>query len=262
MTNQVQRSSPYAVQVENLTVSYNNFPAIKDINFSVPQGNIAGIVGPNGAGKSTLIKAIMGLLKYERGKIKIFDKTVKQVKPHIAYVPQQNNLDLSFPITVEETVMMGRYPYLSRFEKPSALDKSIVLDSLEQVHMIHKKDNQIGKLSGGERQRMFLARALAQKAKLLFLDEPFSAIDFTSEKIISDLLRSLTEDCKTIFVVHHDLKKAFEYFNLILLINQTLVAMGKTKEVLIPGNIEKAYEGKTTIFQEGGQDEDFLVVSE
>ncbi len=250
-----------AVSVENLTVSYHGYTAIKNISFTVSPGQINGIVGPNGAGKSTLIKAIMGLLKLEHGTIEIFEKPISQIRSQIAYVPQQNNIDLDFPISVSNTVMMGRYPYLPRFKRPTDQDKKAVAESLEMVKMSHKKNRQIGELSGGERQRMFLARALAQDAEIFFLDEPFSAIDFTSEQIITDLLRSLANKGRTIFVVYHDLKKAAKYFDCILLINQQLVAMGKVDEVLNPQNLEQAYQGKTTILQEDSQDEDILVVT-
>ncbi|OWZ85001.1 metal ABC transporter ATP-binding protein [Natranaerobius trueperi] len=256
----MENKTVFAVEVNDLTVSYDETTAIENISFKVPKGQITGVIGPNGAGKSTLIKAIMGLLKCKKGSIKVFESSIKKARSNIAYVPQQNDIDLSFPISVSETVMMGRYPYLKRFKGPSKTDKELVLDSLKKVKMDYKKDRQIGELSGGERQRVFLARALSQNAELFFLDEPFSAIDFTSEEIITNLLTSLASQGKTLFVVHHDLKKASKYFDSILLINKTLVAQGKAKEVLNPENLEKAYQGKTTILDE--QDEDILVVTE
>ncbi|ACB86351.1 metal ABC transporter ATP-binding protein [Natranaerobius thermophilus] len=254
-----------AVQVENLSVSYHEVSALNKVSFSVQQGQKIGILGPNGAGKSSLIKAIMGLTNYH-GKVKIFGKTVNESRSQIAYVPQQSNIDLTFPLSVEETVMMGRYPYLPKIKSPTKHDKEIVYHCIKQVGLTDKKTRQIGELSGGERQRMFLARALAQKARLFFLDEPFTGIDFTSEKMISNLLAELSEQGKTLFVVHHDLKRARQYFDYVILLNQNLIAAGKTEEVLQPHYLTEAYQGEAVIMQtdsEGGdqKNKDFLVVS-
>ena len=240
-----------AVSVNGVSVSYNGVPAIEKLTLQVPSGQIVGIIGPNGAGKTTLIKAIMGLVKLDTGSVRIFEGTVAQHKHRIAYVPQQNRIDLNFPVSVLDTVMMGRYPYIKRLRRPSPQDQQAVSKALATVGMAEHRQKQIGELSGGERQRVFLARALSQQAELFFLDEPFSAIDFTSEDIMVHILKNLASRGKTIFVVHHDLNKASRYFDTIILLNRQLVGWGKASEVLTPRMLSKAYQGQVAQLEEG-----------
>ncbi|HRE40666.1 MAG TPA: metal ABC transporter ATP-binding protein [Ignavibacteria bacterium] len=241
------------IKVKNLTVTYNRKPAIKGVNLTINNGKIIGIIGPNGAGKSTLIKGILGFLPIDTGEVKILGKNVSEVLKKISYIPQKEQFDWDFPISVYDVVVMGRYPYLSLFGHPSQNDKSIVLNSLEKVEMIKYKDTQIRNLSGGQQQRIFLARALAQQSDIYFMDEPFVGVDAKTEKAIFELIVELKKEGKTILIVHHDLSRIKEYFDEIILINQTLIAYGETEKVFTRENIEKTYSGQLTILQKVNQ---------
>lgn len=238
----------YTVEVRNLSVSYNGKKALENISFGVlPQQRLIGVIGPNGGGKSTLMKAMMGLIWYAKGEIRIWRQPVTRVCKKIAYVPQHKNVDLDFPVLVEDVVMMGRYPYLTWWGRPTTQDRELVALSLQQVGMWGLRKQQIGQLSGGQQQRVFLARALAQEADLLFLDEPFTGIDIASENIIINLLNELKEQGKTIFVVHHDLSKAESYFDSLLLLNRKLIAFGDTTDVFQVPKLRKAYSGSVAV---------------
>lgn len=241
------------ITVKNLTISYNKKPAIKGINLEVDEGSIIGILGPNGAGKSTLIKGILCLLPPETGEVKVFDKPVKESLKRIAYIPQKEQFDWDFPINVSEVVMMGRYPYISLFGRPDENDRLIVKEVLEKVEMSDNQFTQIRNLSGGQQQRIFLARALAQESDIYLLDEPFVGVDAKTEKAIFELIKELKEKNKTILIVHHDLSKVKEYFDKVILINQTLVAFGDTDKAFTPELINKAYGGRLTILQKAEQ---------
>ncbi|TCT14934.1 iron/zinc/copper transport system ATP-binding protein [Natranaerovirga pectinivora] len=236
------------VEVNNLSVSYDGEKVFENISFSMVSKQIIGIIGPNGAGKSTLMKAIMGLLEVDQGKIKVMDQPVIKMRKKIAYVPQRNNIDLDFPVTVEDVVMMGRYPHMTWWKMPSGKDRKIVEEALQQVEMLEYRHRQIGQLSGGQQQRVFLARALAQEAEILFLDEPFAAIDVISENMIMNLLKKLRDNGKTIFVVHHDLSKAESYFDSLILMKNKIIAYGKREEVFCIDNLCKAYDDMAAVF--------------
>lgn len=250
-------SSPI-VRVDNLSVSYYGEEALTNISFSANAQELIGIIGPNGAGKSTLIKAIMGLIPINHGKISIFEKNVSQVKKHIAYVPQRSQIDLDFPVLVEDVVVMGRYPHLKWWARPTRKDRQMARNCLDQVGMLPFSKRQIGELSGGQQQRVFIARALAQEADLFFLDEPFAGIDVTSEGIIINLLRELRNNGKTIFVVHHDLSKVDQYFDSLLLLNKKLVGFGKKDEVFEVERVRETYNGNIAVMP---NNEGVLVVS-
>ncbi|UMZ74259.1 metal ABC transporter ATP-binding protein [Natranaerofaba carboxydovora] len=235
-----------AVEVQDLCVSYYGNRVLDKINLDIPLKQIVGIVGPNGAGKSTLIKAAMGLIPIEEGKVRFFGQPASKSYKRVAYVPQHSDIDHSFPVTVQNVVMMGRYPYLSLMKRPDKKDYEAVNKSLEMVGLVNIKDKQIGELSGGQTQRVFLARALAQDSNLLFLDEPFVGIDITSEEIITGLLKELRNSGKTILVVHHDLSKADNFFDSVVLLNKCVIKYGSSEEVFKPDYLEKAYEGKVT----------------
>lgn len=242
-----------AITVKNLTVTYNKKPAIKGINLEIESGNIVGIIGPNGAGKSTLMKGILGLLPADTGEVKIFGNDIKDSLNRVAYIPQKEQFDWDFPINVFEVVMMGRYPYISRFGSPSSKDKVIVEKALEKVEMKNNAFTQISNLSGGQQQRIFLARALAQESDIYFFDEPFVGVDAKTEVAIFRLIKELKDEGKTIIIVHHDLGKIKEYFDKLILINQTLIAYGNTDEVFTADLIQKTYGGQLTILQKVNQ---------
>lgn len=233
-----------AVTVKNLTVSYGDKPVLRGVDLTVPRGSFAAIVGPNGAGKTTLLKTMLGLLKPLGGSVEI---STSGRRGAIGYVPQSDNLDRDFPISAYEVALMGRYPSLGWFRRPSAEDKRIALDCLRRVGMDALARRQIGELSGGQLQRVFLARALAQDAEIYFLDEPLKGVDALSERAIIDILRSLCADGKTVVMVHHDLKTVRDYFDRVSIIGHDFVASGSTDEVFSERNIGLAYQAEAAI---------------
>lgn len=240
------------IEVQQLTVSYNGNTAIEDISFSFPTGRLIGIIGPNGAGKSTLMKAMIGLIPLDRGTTLIEGKTIKQWRKRIAYVPQRNVIDWNFPITVRDTVLLGTYPMLKIFRRPRAAEKEWAMHCLERVGMQRYAKRQIAQLSGGQQQRVFLARALAQKAEVLFLDEPFVGIDIASEQRIISILKELRDEGKTVFVVHHDITKVTEYFDDLILLNKKLIKAGSVYEVARPEILADAYNIGRELFLQAG----------
>jgi manganese/zinc/iron transport system ATP- binding protein len=237
------------ITVKNLTISYHKKPAIKGISLNLEPGRVIGIIGPNGAGKSTLLKGILGLLPFDTGEVKIFGKDINESRKQISYIPQREQFDWDFPINVEDVVMMGRYAHLPVIGFPKQKDRDIVQSVLKKVEMDKYSARQIRNLSGGQQQRIFLARALAQESTIYFLDEPFVGVDAKTEKAIFNLMRELKDQGKTILVVHHDLGKVVEYFDKTIMINQTLVAYGDTKDVFTADIINKTYGGRLTILQ-------------
>ncbi len=231
----------YTIEVNNLNVSYFGNKALKDISFSFDTGNLIGVIGPNGAGKSTLIKAMLHLIPIESGNTTINDQPIKQIRHKIAYVPQRSNIDWDFPITVIDTVLLGTYPNLKLFRRPGKVEKEWAHHCLEKVGMQDYYKRQIAELSGGQQQRVFLARALAQKADLFFLDEPFVGIDVASEKMIIQVLQDLRDQGHTVMVVHHDLSKVEAYFDELILLNKEVIESGPVQKVIQPETMTKAY---------------------
>ena len=239
-----------ALQVHQLSVNYDKTPVLWDITLSVPSGNLVGIIGPNGAGKSTFIKAAMGLIPTISGKVDFFGKSLKEVRSHIAYVPQRETVDWDFPITVRDLVLMGRYGTLGLFRWPRQADWAAADHYLDIVGMLQYKDRQISQLSGGQQQRVFIARALLQEADIYFMDEPFSGIDLATETIIMNILRELKAKGKTVFVVHHDLSTIESYFDWIIMLNMRLVACGSVPETFNPQNLNATYGKNYALFDE------------
>lgn len=241
-----------ALQVENLSVSYRGNLAIDNINFTIKQGNLVGIIGPNGAGKSTLIKAILQLIKSDCGTVKIFNDDLKNVRQKLAYVPQRTQIDWDFPITVIDTVLIGTYPKLGIWRRPKRSEKDWAYECLQQVGMENYAKKQIGELSGGQQQRIFLARALAQRADIFFLDEPFVGIDIASEGTIIKILKQLRNEGKTIFVIHHDLTNVKKYFDKVILLNKQLIKYGPVAEVFIKEYLTATFKAEYSIMKEVG----------
>ncbi len=237
----------YALAVYNLTVAYNNKPALWNLNVSIPEKTLLAVVGPNGAGKTTFIKSILGLIQPIAGHIHIFGKSYVHNYQYIAYIPQRSTVDWDFPITVFEVVLMGRYGHLGWMQKPRQEDKDRVWDALASVGLTPYAHMPIGQLSGGQQQRGFLARALVQDASIYLLDEPFIGVDIKTEQVIIALLKSLRDAGKTIIVVHHDLHTVREYFDTVLLLNRTCIAYGSVNTVLTPKYVCATY-GEQRIF--------------
>lgn len=239
----------YAVEVDGLSVSYFETIALEQLSVRFTTEQLVGIIGPNGAGKSTFIKAIMGLIPSESTTISLLGQSTKQARTRVAYVPQRSAIDWDFPIRVLDAVLIGCYPKLGLFKRPRKQHRLLALSCLERVGMQDYANRQIGELSGGQQQRVFLARALAQEAELLLLDEPFVGVDAASERVIIDLLRTLRDEGKTIIVVHHDLSKAADYFDTLLLLNQRMIAVGPPADVLHAKTIEGAYGNPLAFLQ-------------
>lgn len=237
------------LEIKGLNVSYEKKTVLTNIYLTFESGKLYGLVGPNGAGKSTLFKAILNLLKPDSGQITINDDSVLFYKKHIAYVPQKDELDWSFPTTVFDVVLTGRYPHKTFFSNINKKDKQIALNAIKQMDIENLKNKQIGELSGGQQQRVFLARALCQEAMIYLLDEPFVGVDITTEEKIYKIVKKLSEEGKIILIVHHDLAKVSTYFDEVVMINQRLIAAGKTGKVFTNENIRKTFSSKLTLLQ-------------
>lgn len=241
-----------ALQVNNLSVAYEEKIVLKDVNLKIPIGRLTGIIGPNGAGKSTLIKAILNQLPNKKGSVHILERALNPKELIVGYVPQRNAVDWDFPTTALDVVLMGRYGHIGMIRKPSSKDKRIAIDCLKNVGMESFADRSIGQLSGGQQQRVFLARALAQQADVYFMDEPFVGVDAATERTIIAILKDLKSQGKSVFVVHHDLQTAPDYFDWIVLLNQTLVASGPTEQTFTKENLQDAYGGKLFFMNQRG----------
>lgn len=235
------------LEVHDLTVSYHNKPVLWNIDFDLPAGIVAGIVGPNGAGKSTLIKSIMGLIEPDQGYAKIFGKELDEVRSKVSYVPQRESVDWDFPASVMDVVLMGRYGRRGFWSRYNTEDRKIAKQSLEQVDMLPFAKRQISQLSGGQQQRVFLARALAQQADVYLMDEPFAGVDAATEASILTLLKKMSEEGKTMIVVHHDLQSAYDYFDWMILLNRRLIAVGPKVDVFTDEFIQETYGGNLSI---------------
>lgn len=241
----------------NVTVTYRNgHTALHNASFEIPTGTITALVGVNGAGKSTLFKAIMGFVPAARGEISVLGMPVQEAlrRNIVAYVPQSEEVDWSFPVLVEDVVMMGRYGHMGFFRRPKAADHAAVTEALGRVNMREFRHRQIGELSGGQRKRVFLARALAQEGQVILLDEPFTGVDVQTEDAIVALLRDLRDEGRVILVSTHNLGSVPEFCDRTILVKQTVLAYGLTTDVFTHENLELAFGGVLRHFVLGGAD--------
>lgn len=244
---------PPVLDVHDVTVAYRRKPVLWDVDLTIEGPCLAGIVGPNGAGKSTLIKAILGLVPTASGSVRILGGPTASQRRRIGYVPQRESVDWDFPVTVLDVVLMGTYGRLGWFRRPGKADRQWAGECLDRVGLNHLSGRQIGQLSGGQQQRTFLARALAQRADVYFMDEPMAGVDAATEAVIFDLLRTLREEGKSVFVVHHDLRTVPDYFDHVVLLNMRLIAHGPTESTFTPENLRKTYGGRLAILEDAGQ---------
>lgn len=238
----------YAISVRNLTVSYGPVPALLDISVDIEPSQLVGVIGPNGSGKSTFIKSVLGFIKPDHGTVAFFGDEDTNASGRIAYVPQRGSVDWDYPITVREVAAMGRYSKRRWWQNLRRQDYRMADEALEKVRMSDFAKRQIGQLSGGQQQRVFMARALAQDADVLLLDEPFAGVDAATERAILNVLTETREQGKTVVVVHHDLATAAEYFDRLLLLKQRLFAYGPPARVLDPKLLCDVYEGNLKVF--------------
>jgi manganese/zinc/iron transport system ATP- binding protein len=256
-----QGSPPPALELHDLSVAYHRRPVVYGVDVAVPEGKLVGIVGPNGAGKSTLVKAALGIVPLGSGWVEFFGRPYAEVKKRVAYVPQRESVDWDFPVSAMDVVMMGRYGHLGLVRRPRAADREIASAALEKVNMLPFANRQISNLSGGQQQRVFLARALAQQGDVYLMDEPFAGVDAATEASIIELLKELRDAGKTIFVVHHDLTTAEDYFDQLILLNMRLVAYGETRDVFTPELLQKTYGGRLTILNRVAEQAERMRVS-
>lgn len=245
------------IQAEGVTVTYRNgVTALNDASFEVPAGTITALVGVNGSGKSTLFKAIMGFVPLARGRIRLMGLPVRQALRQnlVAYVPQSEEVDWSFPVLVEDVVMMGRYGHMGLLRRPSAVDRARVDQALSRVGLGDLRHRQIGELSGGQKKRVFLARALAQESRIILLDEPFTGVDVTTEEQIVALLRALRDEGHVILVSTHNLGSVPDFCDRTILVKGTVLAHGTTETIFTRENLERAFGGVLRHYTLGGAD--------
>lgn len=240
-----------AIEIKNVSVRYHEKVVLREATATVPKGAICGLVGMNGAGKSTLFKAIMNAVPLLSGSVRLEGKTVRaaQKKGIVAYVPQAEIIDWNFPVSVEDVVTMGRYGSMNILRQAGREDREEVSKALDRVHLSEFATRQIGQLSGGQRKRVFVARALAQGASILLLDEPFAGVDAKTEASLVELLRELQKQGVTVLIAAHDLATIGSYCDHIILLKQTIIASGPTKKVFTKENIAETYDG---VFGKGG----------
>lgn len=248
----VDVSVAYAAGTQNVSVANGRLYALQRVSFSAQRGERIAVVGPNGAGKSTLFKLVVGTVKPSEGRVSIFGHG-PDGHICIGYVPQRNQIDWSFPVTVEDVVMMGRVGQIGLFRWPRRADWEVVRQSLARVQASHLAKKQIGELSGGQQQRVFIARALAQEAELLLLDEPLNGLDMPSQQTIFNILDSLRPDGVTILLATHDLQLAADRFDKIMLLNQRIVAFAQPAAVLTSENLLQAYGGHVHVLPDAEQ---------
>lgn len=241
----------WPLEVRGVTAAYREKPVLWDVSFRVPEGQLVAVVGPNGAGKTTLLKVVMGLMQPAAGRALVYGRPFREARRLVGYVPQRGTVDWDFPTDALDVVTMGLYGRLGWFRRPGSREREEALECLRKVGMEEFAGRQIGQLSGGQQQRVFLARALAQDARLYLADEPFAGVDYATERAIVEILRELKEGGRTVVVVHHDLSTVPEYFDRVVILNRHLVAEGPVEEAFTRENLAAAYGGNVAYLAGG-----------
>ncbi len=231
------------IRVSHLDVFYRDLHALEDISVAVKPGKLTGIVGPNGAGKSTLMKAMLGLIPAAQGEVSWGRESLLAQRERLAYLPQRAQIDWRYPATAWDVVMMGRVRKSGWLRKFSSTSKHAAKAALKRVGMEEFAYRPIGQLSGGQQQRIFLARALAQEADVLFLDEPLTGVDKKTEAVLFDILHELADEGKVVLAVHHDLGPTIKNFDEVILLNREVISSGVRDEVLQSEFMQRAYGG-------------------
>jgi manganese transport system ATP-binding protein len=232
-----------AIRVENVSVHYGDVQALEHVDLTLNTGSVCGLIGMNGSGKSTLFKVIMGMIKPDNGSVRIagIEAVTARKKGYVGYVQQSEDVDWSFPISVRDVVMMGRYGHMGFTRRPRRADRDAVAHALERVQLTEFADRQIGQLSGGQKKRAFVARGIAQDASILLLDEPFAGVDKRSEATISTLLRELAADGRSILVSTHDLHAVPKLCDEAVLLMRKVLVHSDPDTVLRPENLALAF---------------------
>ncbi len=232
-----------AIDVRGLTVTYGHVVALRDVDLQLPAGKLVGVVGPNGSGKSSLLKCVVGAHRAAAGEIRVLGRGARAARRLVAYVPQRNDVERDFPITVREVVQLGRHGERGWLRRLNAEDHRIVDEALERASITHLARRPVDALSGGQLQRTFVARALAQDRPVLVLDEPFVGIDTATEAALFDLLEQLRDQGRSIIVVHHDLEDVRERFDHCALLDGRVLDEGDPRRVLDPERVFAAFSG-------------------
>ena len=232
------------LHVEDVTMAYRESAVLWDIDLDVPTGVRCAIVGPNGAGKSTLLKGVLGLEKPVAGYVRLWGKTIDEVRERIAYVPQRGAVNWDFPTTVFDVVLMGRYVHIGLMRRPGREDRERARAALAEMQLEKLAERQISELSGGQKQRVFIARALAQESDLYIMDEPLAGVDETTERIVMEKFVALQKARKTVIAVHHDLSTLDMYFDYLVVLNRTIKASGYLKDMDKEAALALAFRSK------------------
>lgn len=233
-----------AISVRGLSVRYGGLLALDNVNIDIGWGTIVGVIGPNGAGKSTLLKSILGVVPHRANALLIAGQPPAAGRKLIAYVPQREEINWDFPVTVEDVALMGSYGRLGLLGRPSARDRELAREALAQVAMLDRRNTQISQLSGGQQQRVFLARALMQQGRILILDEPLNGVDASTQETILRLLDDFRKGGGTVLMATHDLDIAARVSDDLIFINRTIIAFGPTAQVFTPQVLARTYGGK------------------
>jgi ABC-type Mn2+/Zn2+ transport system ATPase subunit len=247
----LQRVEPARLELRGVSAGYDGQLVLHDVSFQVPHGARVAVVGPNGAGKSTLFKVLVGLLPVHSGEVLIHGLPLGAHQDCVAYVPQRNDIDWRFPVTVSDVVMMGRFGHLGRLRQASRHDREIVRQCLEQMRIANLAGRSIGELSGGQQQRVFLARALAQEPHILLMDEPFTGVDAATQEATLALLDDLQARQVTAMISTHDLNLAASRFEQVLLLNHQVVAYGRVADAFTPQALGQAFSGQVLMLPNG-----------
>jgi ABC-type Mn2+/Zn2+ transport system ATPase subunit len=244
-------STGWALDVREIVAGYGAHTALDGVTFTIEPGCLAGLVGPNGSGKSTLMKVVLGLMKPWSGEVSVFGGS--EVRGVVGYTPQSELVDWTFPVTVADVALMGRYGAVGLVRRPGKQDREMAIAALERVRMADLSKRLIGELSGGQQRRVLIARALAQNADLILLDEPFAGLDATSQHDLIALFKQLSEEGKTLFVATHDLSCVSEDFDHAVLLNRKVVAFGRPADVFTETNLNEAFQRHLMVLPGGAR---------
>lgn len=240
-------NSATCLNIKDLSVYYQQQPILSDVSLALPEGQKIAIIGANGAGKSTLLRSILGLVPTASGDVSFWQAPFTTKRRSIAYVPQRTEIDWDFPIQVLDVVLMGRQGHLRWWQRPTATDREIARDALEQVGMQAYGERQIAQLSGGQQQRVFIARALAQQARLMILDEPFAGVDMKTEQALVNLFDQQIAQGNSLISVHHDLTTLKNYFDWVVMINGRVIASGPVASILTEANLALTFGSQLSL---------------